>query len=353
MSGSSLAGIIHSDLTVWTNFPVCRPSSGISETSISESENKNQENVPHEGYVESTTLQIRPATKSQYREFYMVPVKSGAPLAEEQASGAGLSGSIKEETGLAPHTSDSESGRSPEEIIFSEKAEAGRPGTVVELQLSLSQERHKGTSAAVVALLGAEKSKSPDPEPNLQHDGIVHINSAPTIEKEDPPLRSSKTIQISSGQGLRVIQGNEAADTGLPRVEVIFDCSDRQKTEGCRLQAAKGCVDSPVEGGQSEAPPSLVSFAVSSEGAEQGEDPRSERDHSRPHKHRARHARKSCPGSTAGQLEGAWELRALCCWFACLDFFFLRFFLCLSLAFFFFLTNAQNNKHEIVENTNF
>lgn len=168
---------------------------------------------------------------------------------------------------------------------------------MVELQLSLSQERHRGKSAAVVTLLGAEKSMSPDPEPNLLHDGIVHINSAPTSEKEDPPLRSSKTIQISSGQELRVIQGNEAADTGLPRVEVIFDCSDRQKTEGCRLQAAKGCVDSPVEGGQSEAPPSLVSFAVSSEGAEQGEDPRSERDHSRPHKHRARHARKSCPGS--------------------------------------------------------
>uniref|UniRef100_A0A8C6DXF8 Synaptopodin-2 n=1 Tax=Moschus moschiferus TaxID=68415 RepID=A0A8C6DXF8_MOSMO len=268
-----------------------RPSSGISETSISETENKNHENVTHEGYVESTTLQIRPATKSQYREFYVVPIKSGTPLAEEQVSGAGFSGSIKEETGLAPHTSDSESGRLPEEIILSEKAEAGRPGTVVELQLSLSQERHKDTSAAVVTLLGAEKSKSPDPEPNLQHDGIVHINSAPTNEKEDPPLRSSKTIQISSGQELRVIQGNEAADTGLPRVEVIFDCSDRQKTEGCRLQAAKGCVDSPVEGGQSEAPPSLVSFAVSSEGTEQGEDPRSERDHSRPHKHRARHAR--------------------------------------------------------------
>ena len=97
MSGSSLAGVIHSDLTVWTNFPVCRPSNGISETSISETENKNQENVTHEGYVESTTLQIRPATKSQYREFYIVPVKSGAPLAEEQASGAGFSGSIKEE----------------------------------------------------------------------------------------------------------------------------------------------------------------------------------------------------------------------------------------------------------------
>nr|XP_031547344.1 synaptopodin-2 isoform X1 [Vicugna pacos] len=267
-----------------------RPSSGISETLISETENKNHEHFTHEGYVESTTLQIQPATKSQYREFYIAPVKSGAPLAEDQAS-AGFPGSLKEGTGPAPHTSDSESGRLAEEVVLKEKAEAGRPGTVVELQLSLSQDRHKGTSAPVVALLGAEKSKSPDLDPRLQHDGTVHTTSVPTGENGDPSLRSGKIIQISSGQELRVIQGSEAGDSGLPRVEVIFDCSDRQKTEGCRLQAGKGCVDSPVEGGQSEAPPSLVSFAVSSEGTEQGEDSRSERDHSRPHKHRARHAR--------------------------------------------------------------
>ena len=336
MSGSSLAGVTQFDLTVWTNFPVCRPSSGISETSISETENKNQEDVPHEGYVESTTLQIRPATTSQSREFYVVPVKSGAPLAEEQASGADFPGSRKEETGLAPHTSDSESGRFPEEIIFREKADAGRPGTVVELQLSLSQERRTGARAAVVALLGAEKSKSPDPEPDLQHDGLVHINSAPTSEKEDAPLRSSKIIQISSGQELSLTQGSEAAAPGLPRLEVVLDCSDRQKTEGCRLQAAEGCVAPPVEGGPSEAPPSLVSFAVSSEGTGQGEDPRAERDHSRPHKHRARHARKSCAGSHCWAAGRGLGVRAFCCWFACLDFLFLRFFLCLSLAFFFF-----------------
>lgn len=322
VSGSSLAGVTHSDLTVWTDFSVCRPSSGISETLNSETENKNHERLIHEGYVESTTLQIRPATKSQYREFYIAQVKSGAPLAEDQASGAGFSGSIKEETGLAPHTYDSKSGRLPEEVILREKAEAGRPGTVVELQLSLSQERHKRTSAPVVALLGTEKSKPPDQDPNLQHDGIVHINSVPTNEKGEPCLRSSKIIQISSGQELRVIQGSEAGDTGLPRVEVIFDCSDRQKTEGSRLQAGKGCVDSPVEGGQSEAPPSLVSFAVSSEGTEQGEDPRSERDHSRPHKHRARHARKSCPGGHCWAVGRGLGDRVFCSCFACVNFFF-------------------------------
>ncbi|XP_004426600.1 PREDICTED: synaptopodin-2 isoform X2 [Ceratotherium simum simum] len=272
-----------------------RPSSGISETSISETENKTHEHLTQEGYVESTTLQTRPATKSQYKEFYITPIKSGTPPAEDQGSGPRCSGSIKEERSLsyhvAPQMPDLQRGGPPGEVILRGKAEAGQPGPVVELQLSLSQERHKGTSAPVVALLGAEKSKSPDSEPNLQHDGIVHINSVSTDEKEDPSRRSSKIIQISSGKELRVIQESGAGAAGLPRVEVILDCSDRQKTEGCRLQAGKGCVDSPVEGGQSEAPPSLISFAVSSEGTEQGEDPRSERDHSKPHKHRARHAR--------------------------------------------------------------
>ncbi|XP_001148597.4 synaptopodin-2 isoform X1 [Pan troglodytes] len=272
-----------------------RPSSGISEALISENENKNLEHLTHGGYVESTTLQIRPATKTQCTEFFLDPVKTEVPLAENQRSGPDCAGSLKEETGpsyqRAPQMPDSQRGRVAEELILREKVEAVQPGPVVELQLSLSQERHKGASGPLVALPGAEKSKSPDPDPNLSHDRIVHINSIPTNEKADPFLRSSKIIQISSGRELRVIQESEAGDAGLPRVEVILDCSDRQKTEGCRLQAGKECVDSPVEGGQSEAPPSLVSFAVSSEGTEQGEDPRSEKDHSRPHKHRARHAR--------------------------------------------------------------
>ncbi|XP_007950561.1 synaptopodin-2 [Orycteropus afer afer] len=272
-----------------------RPSSGINETLVSETENENQETLTHEGYVESTTLQIRPATKTQYREFYVAPVKSGVFLAEDQGGGPYCSGCAKEETDLsyqmAPQMPESQRGHLADEVILREKAETGRPGPVVELQLSLSQERHKATSAPAVTLLGAEKCKSPDSDTNLRHDGIVHINSVPSNEKRDPSLRSSKIIQISSSKELKVIPGREARDLGLPQVEVILDCSDRQKTEGCRLQTGKGYVDSPVEGGQSEAPPSLVSFAVSSEGTEQGEDPRSERDHSRPHKHRARHAR--------------------------------------------------------------
>lgn len=335
-----MAGVTHSDLTVWTDISVCRPSSGVNETLISETENKTCEHFTPEGHVESTTLKIRPATKSQYREFYIAPVRSGA---EDRESGPSFSGSIKEEIALScqvdPRMPDSQREHSPEEDILREKAEVEQLGPVVELQLSLSQERHKGTGAPVVALLGAEKSKSTDTDPNLQHDGIVRINSVPTDKKGDPSLRSSKIVQISSGKELRVIQASEAGHTGLARVEVILNCSDRQKTEGCRLQAGKGCVDSPGEGGQSEAPPSLVSFAVSSEGTEQGEDPHSERDHSRPHKHRARHARKSCPGLLWGCPRG---FRTVCHIAAALPvLFFFKIFLIFLIGFKFFFKLMQ------------
>ncbi|XP_006881126.1 PREDICTED: synaptopodin-2 isoform X2 [Elephantulus edwardii] len=272
-----------------------RPSSGINETLISETENKSQEHPTQGSYVESTTLQIQPATKTPDKEICATSGKNGVFLEDDHGSGLDYSGIIKEETGLSyqvvPQIPDSQRGHLADEIILREKVEAGQPGPVVELQLSLSQERPKVTRTPTVTLLGAEKSKPHESDTDLQCDGIIHINSVPAEEKKDPSQRSSKIIQICSSKELRVIPGREAGDPGLPQVEVILDCSDRQKTEGCRLQAGKGYVDSPVEGGQLEAPPSLVSFAVSSEGTEQGEDPRSDRDYSRPHKHRARHAR--------------------------------------------------------------
>ncbi|XP_076998554.1 synaptopodin-2 [Tamandua tetradactyla] len=274
-----------------------RPSSGINETLITGTEHKNHEHLPHEGSVESTTLQIRPAAKTQCRELYIASLRSGAPRPEDQGSGPDCSGARKEEgeTGLsyqmAPQVPASRSICFTDQGLVKEEAEAGRPGTVVELQLSLPRERPEDTSVPVLALFGAERSKSLVPGSNLQHDGTVHINSVPADEQREPSRRSSKIIRLSSSRELRGSQGKAAGDVGLPRVEVILDCSDRQKTAGCRLQAGKGCADSPAEGGQSEAPPSLVSFAVSSEGTGQGEESHSERDQSRPTKHRARHAR--------------------------------------------------------------
>ncbi|XP_036892184.1 synaptopodin-2 [Sturnira hondurensis] len=266
---------------------VKRAASGVTETLIPETETRTQQRPPQEGHVESTTLQIRPAPPSQDREPCIVPIKSGAPLAEDRERGPAFPGSRKEESSLScpasPHAPAAPKGHSEEEPV--------RPGPVLELQLSLSREGHSGTGVPVVALLGAETSQRPDPDPDLDCGEVAHINSVPSSEKGAPPLRSSKIVQIGSSQELPVTRGRGAGAAGLPRVEVIFDCADRQQTEGCRLPAAAGGVDSLGEGGQSEAPPSLVAFAVSSEGTEPGAEPRCGRDHSRPHKHRARHAR--------------------------------------------------------------
>ncbi|XP_023392732.1 synaptopodin-2 [Pteropus vampyrus] len=165
---------------------VKRPASGINETLISETENKSREHLPHEGYVESTTLQIRPAAECQSRESCVTLVTSGAPRAEDQGHGPSSSGSRKEETSLscqvAPHVPDAPRGTLAEEPAIWGQGEVGWLGPVLELQLSLSQEGHKGTSAPVVTLLGAEKSQSLDPDPNLHHSGTVHINSVPTSE---------------------------------------------------------------------------------------------------------------------------------------------------------------------------
>nr|KAF6402635.1 synaptopodin 2 [Rousettus aegyptiacus] len=274
---------------------VKRPASGIHEALISETENTSREHLPREGYVESTTLHIRPAAECQPREPCGTLVTSGTPRAEDQGCGPRSSGSRKEETSLscqvAPHVPDAPRGAGAGEPALQEQGAVGKLGPVLELQLSLSQEGHKGASVPVVTLLGPEQSQSLDPDPNLHHSGTVHINSAPTKENGDPSLWSSKIIQLSGGQELRVTPGGEAEGAGPPRVEVVLGCSDRQRADGRRLRPGKGGVDSPLEGGRPEAPPSLVSFAITSEGSELGGDPHSERDHSRPHKHRARHAR--------------------------------------------------------------
>ncbi|XP_076431028.1 synaptopodin-2 isoform X2 [Peromyscus maniculatus bairdii] len=266
-----------------------RPSSGTSETLDSETENINHQHLPHEGPMESTTLQILPATKPQCKDFFLAPVQSRVPLTDDQGNDWGYAECTTGEN--IPQMLGSPEGHLVEEVILREKTEAGQPGCVVELQLSLPKERHQCTQGPIAALQGNEKSKSPEPGWSPQHEKTVHINSIAAPEAAGTSLLSSATIQTSSGRELRVIQGREAGGAGLPQVEVILEGCDRQKAEECRLKAGKGCVASGLEGGQSEAPPSLVSFAVSPEGTEQGEDQRSGKDHSRPHKHRARHAR--------------------------------------------------------------
>lgn len=266
-----------------------RPSSGTSEALDSETENTNHQHLPHEGPMESTTLQIQHATKTQSKDFFLVSVQTSAPQTEDQGNAWGYAECTTEDQ--VSQMPGSQEGHLVEEVILRKKPEAGQPGHVVELQLSLSKEGHQCTSDPIVTLQGNEKFKSPDPDWGTQPGRTVHINSIPAPEKADTSLTSSTTVQTSSGRELTVIQGRDPGGTGLPQVEVILDCSDRLKAEECRRQAGRGCVASPVEGGRSEAPPSLVSFAVSSEGTEQGEDQRSGKDQGRPHKHRARHAR--------------------------------------------------------------
>uniref|UniRef100_A0ACB8E8A6 Uncharacterized protein n=1 Tax=Sphaerodactylus townsendi TaxID=933632 RepID=A0ACB8E8A6_9SAUR len=160
----------------------------------------------------------------------------------------------------------------------------------LELQLSLSHDRHKDSSVPSLKVLGAEKFKYSETGPNLQQDGSSSVTPAPTSEKDPSVQHSIRTFQIAPCKEVKAVPEAETKEPSFTKVEVILGCSDREK-EASRSLAEKGCVDSQVEGGQSEAPPSVVSFGISSEGTEQGEDDQnSEREHSRPHKHRARHA---------------------------------------------------------------
>lgn len=271
-------------------FSVCRPSGGVSDT-----ENQTPAPLPAEGCEESTTLHIRPAPRSQAPEPRLAP-----RLAGNLEGGPAFSGSKKEEMGPchpeAPPTPGPPRGRSAEEVVLLErKAEAGWPGPVVELQLSLPPDTHTGPGAPAGPPLGAAEPASPDPDPDLHWGGTVPVNAAPTGEKGQAPLRSSRTFRIGRGP---------ERGAGLPRVAVILACAGGQLAGGCGPPGA-GRAESPLEGGPSlaEAPPPGA-FAASSEGTEQGDDPRGEPDHSRPHKHRARHARESClrPGRGRGAL---------------------------------------------------
>ncbi|XP_009673156.1 synaptopodin-2 [Struthio camelus] len=282
--------VLMESLTDVLQMLIKRSSSGTSETLSAERENGKHDNIKNENYRESTTLQINRAKETPHTEFCITEIYSETHQGAEE-SNINFS-EMKQETTQSHRITPKVIGTSKvlvtDEAAFRGKIEERRPGTMVELQLSLSHEGHKGTNAPAMTLLGAEKCIPSETGPSVQQDGTSPVIAIPLGVKEGNIQWSSKVVQISSGKEVKTIQG---AAPSLPRVEVILDCSDRQK-EAPRSLAEKGCVDSQVEGGQSEAPPSLLSFAISSEGTEQGEDDQhSERDHSRPLKHRARHAR--------------------------------------------------------------
>ncbi|NXL63595.1 SYNP2 protein, partial [Chordeiles acutipennis] len=281
--------VLMESLTDVLQMLIKRSSNGINETLSAEREKGKQDNIKNEDYRESTTLQINTAKEIPHGDLCITEIYS------ETHQGAGESNihfsETKQETTQSHRITPKVMGTSKvlvtDEAAFRGKTEERRPGTMVELQLSLTNHEHKGTNAPAVTLLGAENCSPSGRGPSVQQDGTSPVIAIPLGVKEGNIQWSSKVVQFSSGKEVKRIQG---AAPSLPRVEVILDCSDREK-EAPKSLAERGCVDSQVEGGQSEAPPSLLSFAVSSEGTAQGEeDQHSEKDH-RPLKHRARHAR--------------------------------------------------------------
>ncbi|XP_069711280.1 synaptopodin-2 [Phaenicophaeus curvirostris] len=279
--------VLMESLTDVLQMLIKRSSQGINENLSAERENGKPNNIKNEDYRESTTLEINTAKEIRHGDLCITEIYSETHQ-EAGESNTDFSETKQETTQshrITPKVIGTSKVLMPHEAVFRGKTEE-RPGTMVELQLSLSNDAHKGTNAPAVTLLGAEKCTPSGKGPSVQ-DGTSPVIAVPLGVKEGNIQWSSKVVQFSSSKEVKRIPG---AAPSLPRVEVILDCSNREK-EAPRSVAERGCVDSQVEGGQSEAPPSLLSFAISSEGTEQGEDDQhSERDH-RPLKHRARHAR--------------------------------------------------------------
>lgn len=265
---------------------VCRSSS---------SETENGDHSKNEEYKESTTLQIRTAAQRPNREFHIVGATKEM-LHGEHCGFADFAGIQQEKEVMLCHKISPKVIETPKVCLVGAPAFTGETGDgtgpTVELRLSLSPDRHKDSGAPVLTALRAEKYKTSERGSSLQQDGNHGVTSAPAMDEDCTVHQLSSTFQIASGKAVKTIQTAETKEPPLSMVEVILDYSDREKEES-RSLVEKGCADSQVEGGQTEAPPSLVSFGISSEGTEQGEDDQqSEKEHSRPHKHRARHASK-------------------------------------------------------------
>ncbi|XP_056345938.1 synaptopodin-2 isoform X2 [Oenanthe melanoleuca] len=273
--------VLMESLTDVLQMLIKRSSSGINETLNSERENGKHENIKIEDYRESTTLQMNTTQEIPRGDLCITEIYSGTH------HGAAESNTHFSET----KQETTQSHRIPPKVIGTPKVivtdEEERPGAVVELQLSLSNDAHKATSAPAVTLLGTEKCPPSGRGASAHQDGSSPLIAVPLAVKEGNIQWSNKIVHFSSSKEVKRIQG---AAPSIPRVEVILDCSDREK-EAARSPSERGCVDSQVEGGQSEAPPSLLSFAIPPEATAQGEDSKhSEKEH-RPLKHRARHAR--------------------------------------------------------------
>ncbi|XP_044157152.1 synaptopodin-2 [Bufo gargarizans] len=252
-------------------------------------ENKNgDENINKEEYTESTTLQIRTGPE---------PVSKGHEISETNCQSfysrkecetgvmeAGIDKEIIVCHKITPKVIETSKGDTTIDIPQIRSTEEGLQGAMVELQLSLSQDMHLNTRGVpMVTLLGADTSSE------VEHSMQKSEADAPACltQKETPVQKAFTTFQITGKQQAKIIPVTETQETAFPRVELILDCSGRENKS--RSLPDEGCVKSVEEGGHSEEPPSTVSFGITVEDSEQGEE--DQQDPIRPNKHRARHAR--------------------------------------------------------------
>ncbi|KAM4049426.1 synaptopodin-2 [Anomaloglossus baeobatrachus] len=248
-------------------------------------ENKNgEENLNKELKTESTTLQIRTGPESEPREHEMSETNCQSFYSRTECGmGVMEAGSEKEIIlchKITPSVFETPKGNATIDVPVTRRIEEGRQGAMVELQLSLSQDMHLSTGGVpIVTLLGTDISSNTEQ--------VEQKREADTPASPTPMQKASTTFQISGKQQPKIIPLREAQETPFSKVELILDCSGRE-FESISLPT-EGCDKSGEEGGHSEEPPSTVSFGITVEDSEQGEE--DQQDHIRPNKHRARHAR--------------------------------------------------------------
>lgn len=248
-------------------------------------------------HLESTTLEIRPPVKQVETELFISESQDEAYYAEIEINTdavgvhhqkpSSLFGSLSPEKRVSPQQ------QFQEEASFESFTEGIRKGDTVELQVSLSHDKAVSPEASASLVLEAERNSSFREEPGFQCNEVVQEQTPDTslCSRAEAVQQSTKVIQISNSKQSFIIHSINNEDTSLPKVEVILDFSNKQK-ETSRADTESGCDKSLEEGGQTEAAPPTASFGVSSECTEQGEDEQLlEKDHIRPHRHRARHSR--------------------------------------------------------------
>ncbi|XP_078532068.1 synaptopodin-2 [Lissotriton helveticus] len=272
-----------------------RPASGINEILTPTTEDTKCEDVKEEEYAESTTLQIRSEPQSAGRGLYISDSKDTT-----ECGGVELVAEISpteqesEETlvyKITPKVIGTTSEYLVEEPPLQVEEEGRKPGTVVELQVSLSQGNLKKSAASPVVTLLEAGSHNPSGGLSARPDKTDYGSALHLNQPEESAHHITKTFRLDGGGESRATPGDEVAGRPHTKVEVILACSDREK-EAIQDPVDRGCAVSREEGGQPVAPPSGLPLGISSDGTEQEEeDEQSEKDHSRPHKHRARHAR--------------------------------------------------------------